>query len=123
MTSKNAPPPIKTNPNRTWPFGFHASFLKISEGPITSLCEIAFAAEASIAAFWLLRVMPPEPINTRKPTKMRKMPSTNVASVCDMKECEGKNQPSSKYVAEAIASEMPIKINAFSTRFLFMLLK
>jgi hypothetical protein len=25
-------------------------------------------------------------------------------------------------VAEAIASEMPIKINAFSTRFLFMLL-
>jgi hypothetical protein len=54
---------------------------------------------------------------------MKKMPSTNVASVRDMKECEEMNQPSSKYVAQAIASEMPIKINAFSTRFLFMLLK
>lgn len=47
---------------------------------MTSLSEIALAAEASIAAFRLAGPIPPEPMKIRRPERTRKMPSMNAPS-------------------------------------------
>lgn len=91
MISRNTPVRIRTSPKRVWPFGLHASLLKISEGPIASLSEIALAAEASTAAFWLAGPIPPEPMRISRPERTRRMPSMNAASAGRMTCCGGKN--------------------------------
>ena len=91
MRSRNIPVKIKISPKRIKPFGFHASLLNISDDPITSL-PIALAAAANIAALWLPRLIPPEPRKNRAPIIMKIIPSSNEASVGEMRGCEEKSQ-------------------------------
>ena len=69
----------KINPNRLKPFGFQASLLYVSDGPITSL-PIAFAAAAVVAALLVVSLIPPEPRRNKAPKIMKVTPSRNEAS-------------------------------------------
>lgn len=80
MTSRNISVISKISPIRTKPFGFHASLSRISEGPMKSLSEIAFAVEASIAAARLVLLIPPEPRSAIRPKSVVRRPSKNKAS-------------------------------------------
>jgi hypothetical protein len=91
ITSRIIPVKIKVIPNLRKPFGFHTSFLNISDGPITSFPN-ALAVAANIAAPRLVRLIPPEPIKSKAPTMMETNPSTKKASVDEIVECDGRNQ-------------------------------
>jgi len=71
---KKIPAMIKVNPNRMWPFGFHASLRIISEGPTVSLPN-AFANEARNAALEVLWLIPPEPRRNPAPARINNIPS------------------------------------------------
>jgi hypothetical protein len=104
------------------PFGFHASLLNISDGPMISFPN-ALAAAANIAALWLARFIPPEPRKNKTPKIMNIIPSINAASLGEMCGCEEKNQRSKMYVENANSSEAPIKSVTFRKMSLFMLFK
>ncbi len=122
MINRNIPVNIMISPARMKPLGFQASFLKTSDGPITSL-SIAFAAEASIAALRLVRLMPPEPRNNSIPAMMKKSPSMKVAFRGETRGFEDRNRRSRAYTIAAIQSGRLARNIMFLRRFLLILLR
>jgi hypothetical protein len=114
-----APAKIIASPSKTWPFGFHASFLNISEGPIVFL-PIASAVEASTAALEVFLLIPPEPRRKQAPARMNNIPSIAEKSESG---CKRKSQKLTAYVPNANTREDAIKRTALRRLYLLMLLK
>jgi len=102
------------------PFGFHASLLNISEGPMVCLPETALAVAASIAAWRVARFIPPEPRKSKMPRITKMIPSRNAALVGVKRGLEERNQTFIAYIADASRTEIAISAEMFLKNIVFI---